>query len=150
MDEHDNTPLCLTGEPLLLLLQDCCSSCVCKGCAPVAFVVLSRLPVTATRKHDQSVLPPPFPENRRPFFDGNRNSLPLSSAGNAGQVVAKAVAECLNLTLETITSTSSFAVLGGDSLAALKVVCALYAQRRLWEGTLELWTDPFVWVAFGA
>ena len=56
----------------------------------------------------------------------------LREHGNAGHVVCKAIASALNLpsSMEaSLTSGSNFAALGGDSLAATRVVRSLYASH---------------------
>ena len=63
------------------------------------------------------------------------------------------MAACLNLTLETIVSTSSFAALGGNLLVALQVVRSLYVQHhcvpdgRTLGGDTRTLDRPF-WVGF--
>lgn len=118
----------VSGSPLLVLLQARCADKLKHACMPRAFLVIPRLPLSPTGKRDRSGLPKL--ESSKQLRIEDQNSLPLSKHGVAGSKVAEVLTEFLNLhpSQESIlTTTATFAMVGGDSMAAVRVTRALYA-----------------------
>ena len=127
------------GSALHTLLRIRSASKVRKGCVPSNFVLIRKVPLGKTGKCDRKSLPKVescFPIDFRGSSscdDGTDSSKALRTYGNSGVTVAKAVTEALNLppsTESSLVSDSNFAALGGDSLAATRVVRSLYASHH--------------------
>lgn len=105
---------------LLAIMKERCDRKVRKGCSPSFFVLIDRLPLSATGKRDRSKLPSlaACKLMSRENSDGDQC---LWDFGKTGQIVADKVCECLNLQLcqkTLVTRGSNFFALGGDSLSA--------------------------------
>ena len=127
------------GSTLHTLLRIRSASRVCKGCVPSNFVLIPKVPLGKTGKCDRKSLPKvesclPIDFRSSNLCDeGIDSSKSLQTYGKSGAVVSKAVAEALNLPPSTESSLapgSNFAALGGDSLAATRVVRSLYASHH--------------------
>ena len=128
------------GSALHTLLRIRTASRVRKGCVPSNFVLIPKVPLGKTGKCDRKSLPKvgiclPFDSKGSSTCDGGLGpSEPLRSHGKSGVAVSKADAESLNLPPSTescLSLDSNFAALGGDSLAATRVVRSLYASHNL-------------------
>ncbi|GAX23456.1 hypothetical protein FisN_15Lh150 [Fistulifera solaris] len=128
--------LCTSG-PLLTLLHGRCQ----RGARviPTAFVIVPSLPMSPTGKRTTVGLPKEwFP------MDSPESQLHLSEYGlPVGQWLAESLQECLNLShhRRVLTVAATFGTLGGDSLAATRVVRALYAHHASVDNTRFLGGD---------
>ena len=102
---------------------------------PSAFIIIPRIPMSATGKRDRRLLPPL--QNAIPITEiltwtnEDRMSLPLRTYGKTGSIIVEEITKCLNLQAcqtRILSTTTTFAMLGGDSLTATRVVRALYAR----------------------
>lgn len=128
------------GSVLHTLLRVRTASRVRKGCVPGSFVVIQNIPLTKTGKCDRKRLPSvetclalPSINSSGPSEVRRGKQQPLRECGNAGPLVSKAIASALNLpssTEATLSPDSNFPALGGDSLAAIRVVRSLYASHH--------------------
>lgn len=126
--------LCSSGT-LLTLLRSRCKERVRKGCTPSTFVLIERIPLRRTGKIDRSALPPleSCISLEEVSLMGQQPSEYLSDYGRCGQFVERELVNCLNLhscQKQMITTGANFAMLGGDSLAASRIVRALYASHH--------------------
>jgi acyl-coenzyme A synthetase/AMP-(fatty) acid ligase len=126
--------ICPSG-PLLTLLRARCEEKVRKGCTPSTFVIIKRIPLTRTGKINRDALPPI--ETCTSLYEatcpGQEPSTHLSKYGRCGHFITGELITCLNLHVSQqnmITTSASFAMLGGDSLAATRIVRALYANHH--------------------
>ena len=120
-------------SPLLSLLRARCDRRVRKGCTPSFFVIIDRLPLSPTGKRNRSALPVIEKCSVMSLSAGDYNSTSLWKYGVAGPIVAEKICECLNLQQcqkSLVTTSSSFFILGGDSLAATRVTRGLYASHH--------------------
>mmetsp|Transcript_25497 Transcript_25497/g.61302 ORF Transcript_25497/g.61302 Transcript_25497/m.61302 type:complete len:1096 (+) Transcript_25497:59-3346(+) len=129
--EHLNNGIIVPPGPLLSLLRARCDRRVRRGCVPSVFILINRLPLSPTGKRDRSALPllADCCIMGGTTTDGNENL--WSYNGKIGRAVANKICECLNLQpcqRQLLTLNANFFVLGGDSLAATRVVRGLYAQ----------------------
>ena len=127
------------GSTLHTLLRIRSASKVRKGCVPSNFVLIPKVPLGKTGKCDRKSLPkvesclPIGFRGSNLCDEGIDSSKALQTYGKSGAVVSKAVAEALNLppsTEKSLAPGSNFAALGGDSLAATRVVRSLYASHH--------------------
>ena len=123
--------LCPSG-PLLALLRARCMKKARKGCMPSTFVIIERVPLTRTGKINRDALPPieTCASLQEAIYPGQEPSTHLSKYGRCGAFITGELVTCLNLHVsqqEMITTSVSFAILGGDSLAATRIARALYA-----------------------
>lgn len=125
----------ITGGPFLTLLRARCETKVKAACIPSAFMVIASLPLSPTGKRDRKGLP--NLSDCAPLdalsAAGERKAIPLREYGSAGAVVAENIIDYLNLQPcqeVMLTSAVSFSMLGGDSLAATRVMRALYAYHH--------------------
>jgi acyl-CoA synthetase (AMP-forming)/AMP-acid ligase II/ankyrin repeat protein len=120
--------------PLLALLQARCR--LRSRVIPSSFVVIPRIPTSPTGKRSRHDVPPiNMSVMLGSLSNGNTlsNSAPLCEYGYSGRVVSHIIQECLNLQssqLPLLTASATFAMLGGDSLAATRLVRALYAYHN--------------------
>jgi acyl-CoA synthetase (AMP-forming)/AMP-acid ligase II len=131
--DHLKTGVIVPQSPLLALLRARCDGRVRKGCMPSFFVIIDRLPLSPTGKRNRSALPAIEKCSIMSLSGGDGNSTSLWECGIAGPVVAEKVCEVLNLQpsqKSLVTTSSSFFVLGGDSLAATRVTRGLYARHH--------------------
>ncbi|KAL7545143.1 hypothetical protein ACHAWF_008499 [Thalassiosira exigua] len=116
--------------PLLSVLRERCDRRVRRGCTPSSFVLVDRIPLSATGKRDRGALPK-LSECSLAVTSSTGDEASLWTYGGAGSLVAEEVAECLNLQpcqRQLVTPDANFFSLGGDSLAATRVVRSLYAR----------------------
>jgi acyl-CoA synthetase (AMP-forming)/AMP-acid ligase II len=150
-----NTPptcgaICASG-PLLKLLSQRCSFA---KTTPSAFVVVPRVPLSPTGKRDRRGTPRLCDwvslESLSPQV--GVNSVLLEEYSRLGKMVADVVSNCLNLQpvqKAMLTTQTSFGMAGGDSLAATRIVRALYASHnnipdsRLIGGEYGILDGPF-------
>ena len=125
----------ITGGPFLTLLRARCATKVKAACIPSAFMVIASLPLSPTGKRDRKGLP--ILSGCVPLdalaADGGQKAIPLREYGSAGAVVADNIINYLNLQPcqeVMLTSAVSFSMLGGDSLAATRVMRTLYAYHH--------------------
>ena len=130
----DEGVLCC-DTPLLTLLRERCHQKA--RVTPSAFVIVPRIPMSATGKRDRRLLPPL--QNTLPITEifvrkeGDRISLPLQSYGKTGSMIVEGISKCLNLQpcqMRILSTTTTFAMLGGDSLTATRLVRALHARHH--------------------
>jgi ankyrin repeat protein len=125
----------ITGGPFLTLLRARCATKVMAACIPSAFMIIASPPLSPTGKRDCKGLP--NLSDCVPLdalsADGEQKAIPLREYGSAGAVVAENIIDYLNLQPcqeVMLTSAVSFSMLGGDSLAATRVMRALYAYHH--------------------
>jgi acyl-CoA synthetase (AMP-forming)/AMP-acid ligase II/ankyrin repeat protein len=133
----DSAPgILLTSGTLLLLLRLRCKELVRAGVMPSKFIVIKRLPLSPTGKRDRRRLPhliDCISSDSLNVSAGDSSALPLREYGSSGAIVADHVVRCLNLQpcqQSLLTTTTSFGALGGDSLAATRLVRSLYAYHN--------------------
>lgn len=122
--------LCTPG-PLLTLLRKRCNK-KARVC-PAAFVVIPGVPLSPTGKRDRNGLPKTDHAVPLASLMGEARALLLKDHGRTGKVIASEIVEALNLLpaqQEMLTTAATFAMVGGDSLAATRIVRALYAQHH--------------------
>ena len=128
LGEHSGV-LC-NSRPMLTLLQTRCKERVRAGCTPSAFIVVKMIPMSPTGKRHLAALPS---LSQCVLQDCMREETPLVSYGTAGNFLAEQISSNLNLQRcqqTMLTTGASFSMLGGDSLAATRVVRALYAHHH--------------------
>jgi acyl-CoA synthetase (AMP-forming)/AMP-acid ligase II len=128
--------LCTSG-PLLTLLHGCCQQGA--RVIPTVFVIVPRLPMSPTGKRTTVGLPKKWVP-----LDSPESQLHLSEYGfPVGHWLAESLQECLNLShrRSVLTVAATFGTLGGDSLAATRVVRALYAHHASVDNTRFLGGD---------
>jgi acyl-CoA synthetase (AMP-forming)/AMP-acid ligase II len=104
--------------PLLAVLRTRCDKRVRKGCTPAYFILIDRLPLSATGKRNRSGLPSLETCILMGYKDSGVDES-LWNCGVGGPIVAEKVCECLNLPQRALVTTrSNFFSLGGDSLSA--------------------------------
>eukprot|EP00980_Cylindrotheca_fusiformis_P010512 scaffold2331_cov126-Cylindrotheca_fusiformis.AAC.2 len=149
-NENNSGAFVVNDGPLFILLQARCADKVKKACMPEVFVIIPRLPLSPTSKRDRNGLP--TLEFCTQLTSTDPTSSPLGEYGVAGSKVAEVLIECLNLqpSQESIlTTTATFAMVGGDSMAAVRVTRALYAyhhnvdNNRFLGGEFGKLTGPF-------
>jgi hypothetical protein len=132
--EHLKTGVIVPRSPLLSLLRARCDRRVRKGCMPSFFVIIDKLPLSPTGKRNRSALPGIEKCSiGMSLSAGEDSSISLWECGVSGPIVAEKVCECLNLQpcqKSLVTASSSFFILGGDSLAATRVTRGLYALHH--------------------
>jgi acyl-coenzyme A synthetase/AMP-(fatty) acid ligase len=138
-----NGAIC-TGVLLALLLH---RSKARARVAPSVFIIIAQIPLTRTGKRDRMGAPP-LRDTISLVDSGSlvQNGIPLSRYGPVGAVVAEQIIDCLNLLssqLCLMTTSATFAMLGGDSLAATRIVRALYAYHH------NIWNSRNLGGAFG-
>jgi acyl-CoA synthetase (AMP-forming)/AMP-acid ligase II len=139
----------ITGGAILTLLRARCLAKLKPAGIPSAFVAIPALPLSATGKIDKRKLPllknclslESVLYNLGHEIDGD-NPRPrpqlLSAYGSAGALVSETIIDCLNLQScqqEMVTTLATFSMLGGDSLAATRVIRALYAYHHSVDNT---------------
>jgi len=122
-------------SPLLAVLRARCTERVRKGCTPSTFVLIERLPLTRTGKINREALPPleSCAALQEVVCPGQQASIHLSTYGRCGPFVCNELVTCLNFhssQKEMVTTNANFAMLGGDSLAATRIVRSLYASHH--------------------
>ncbi|KAL7558102.1 hypothetical protein ACA910_020051 [Epithemia clementina (nom. ined.)] len=123
----------VAGPLLILLRQRTRRSC---RVIPNAFVILPRIPLSPTGKRDRNGAPSlssavSLASLTCDGFPGSNAPL-LKEYGKSGAALAEQIVDCLNLSTSQqsalLTSSATFDMLGGDSLAATRIVRALYSQ----------------------
>jgi len=120
----------VSQSPLLSVLRTRCDRRVRKGCTPSFFVIVDRFPLSPTGKRNRSALPP---LGDCSIMGGESHGGSLWECGKVGSIVAKLLTECLNLQpcqRPLVTLDVNFFTLGGDSLAATRLVRSLYAEHH--------------------
>ncbi|KAL3815880.1 hypothetical protein ACHAXA_010270, partial [Cyclostephanos tholiformis] len=118
--------------PLLSLLRARCDRRVRRGCTPSFFVIIDRLPLSSTGKRSRSMLPPLAVCSIMKSSANSNEKRSLWNCGRLGSIVANKICECLNLQpcqRQFVTLDANFFALGGDSLAATRVVRGLHAKH---------------------
>lgn len=133
-DIPDCGVLCTPG-PLLVLLRERCQSRA--RVTPASFVLIPNIPLSPTGKRFRQGLPPVsgvIPLDQIVEVGGICvPSISLRGYGQSGKIVTDVIIDCLNLQRSQepmLTTKSTFAMLGGDSLAATRVTRALYARHH--------------------
>ena len=119
----------INGGPLWTILRTKCSNRLRKACIPTTFVGIRQLPLSRTGKQDRSGLPKIKSCSVLNIY--NEMSTPLQDYGVAGSIVFETLVQYLNLQpcqQKMVTTSISFAILGGDSLSAVVVCRSLYAH----------------------
>ncbi|KAL3928747.1 MAG: hypothetical protein SGBAC_012514, partial [Bacillariaceae sp.] len=123
--------LIVNGGPILTLLRSRCVENLKAACIPKAFVIILRLPLSPTGKRNRDALP--ILDSCRPLQSADDEPVLLKDYGKCGKKVAEVLTEYLNLQPSQesmVTTSATFAILGGDSLAATLVARALYAYHH--------------------
>jgi non-ribosomal peptide synthetase component F len=131
-DIPDHGLLCCDG-PILTLLRERCRR---KAKAiPSKFIIVPRIPMSPTGKRDRRKVP--SIESCLPLnqfcCDGNKMCTGLQDYGRTGAIVAEEIRSCLNLQhcqMSILSTATTFAMVGGDSLSATRVVRAIYARHH--------------------
>jgi acyl-CoA synthetase (AMP-forming)/AMP-acid ligase II len=130
---NDSHGILISQGSLLVLFRKLCKEKVRAGAAPNAFVVIPKIPTSPTGKADRRQLPD---LSVCTSWDETESAhlVLLSDYGNSGAMVANVIIKMLNLQScqqAMLTKTANFAMLGGDSLAATRIVRALYAEHHM-------------------
>ncbi|KAL7494057.1 hypothetical protein ACHAWT_002825 [Skeletonema menzelii] len=131
--DHLKAGAIVPKSPLLSLLRARCDQRVRKGCMPSFFVIIDRLPLSPTGKRNRAALPAIGNCSIMRLSAGDDVGTSLWEYGVSGPIVAEKICECLNLQScqkSLVTTSSSFFILGGDSLAATRVTRGLYARHH--------------------
>ena len=129
----DSRAILVSSSPLLTFLRMQCSATLRAGTSPSAFILIPRIPLSPTGKADRRMLPP-LPEciSFEQLGEASDDAL-LKGYGNSGTIVADVITDILNLQpcqQSMLLTTANFSMLGGDSLAATRVVRTLYADHH--------------------
>lgn len=122
------TGVLCSGELLALLVQRCKQR---SRATPSAFILIPVMPLTRTGKRNKDAafsLGKAVPLAQ--LISGMADGVPLSEYNALGALVAEQIIDCLNLLpcqISLLSTEATFAMLGGDSLTATRVVRALYA-----------------------
>ncbi len=141
-EELSKSGLLVTEGILLTLLRARCKNSLTAACMPNAFILLPNLPLSPTGKRDRKRLPPV--SECALLNRGDDQGILLKDYGRMGGFLAETIRECLNLqTLqqEMMTTSVTLDMLGGDSLAATRIIRALYAHHHQVENTRYLGGD---------
>lgn len=126
--------ICSASSPLNTLLLARCKEKIRKGCIPSNFVLIKKIPLTRTGKCDRKALPSLEKCVQEESWRGDvKKSIPLRSYGVAGIALYNELVSSLNIhssQYHMIISSTSFPMLGGDSLTATRVVRSLYATHK--------------------
>ena len=120
----------VSPSPLLSVLRTRCNRRVRKGCTPSFFVIVDRFPLSPTGKRNRSALPT---LGDCSIMGGESHGSSLWECGKVGTIVANKICACLNLQScqrQLVTLDANFFTLGGDSLAATRLVRGLYAEHH--------------------
>lgn len=125
------TGVLCTGVLLALLVQRCKQR---SRVTPSTFVLIPSIPLTRTGKRNKEAAPCLKNAVSLVELTGNSNEgVLLADYSPLGSLVAEQIIGCLNLLqcqLPLLTTSATFAMLGGDSLTATRVVRALYARHH--------------------
>jgi len=102
------------------------------GITPAKFIILSTIPMTPTGKCNYKALPDFFELLSNVSVQAH-DSCNLTNYGRCGKALADEIISCLNIQsyhMSLMKTDASFAMLGGDSLAATRVVRGLYALHH--------------------
>jgi len=127
--EASNGILC-SSKPMLTLLRSRCKENVRVGCTPSAFIFVPNIPISPTGKRQLVALPP---VEECTMQESVEKGTPLQTYGHTGRFLGDEIASTLNLQqcqMPMLTTSVSFSMLGGDSLAAVRIVRALYARHH--------------------
>ena len=130
-DANSSIGVMVNSGPLLTLLRARSEEKLKPACIPKAFIVIKRLPLSPTGKRDRNGLPDI--DACTYLNDVSEGSVHLSEYGVAGSKVAQVLIDSLNLQQSQeamLTTTATFSMLGGDSLAATRVTRALFAYHH--------------------
>lgn len=150
----DSKGIICTRSPLLTLLRARCAERVRKGCTPSTFIILQNLPLTRTGKIDHEALPSVKDCSTLEEAKGSANEhvFHLCDYGRCGLFLSQELSTCLNLLptqKKMLTIDTNFAMLGGDSLAATRIVRSIYAShhglqnKRTLGGEFGAFDGPF-------
>ena len=131
--------LLVSGGILLTLLRARCTRSLNAACVPNAFILLPNLPLSPTGKRDRRSLPPL--SGCTPIERDGEQPTPLRDYSPLGKCLAEILSESLNLQKlqqEMLTTAVTLDMLGGDSLAATRVVRAIYAWHHQVDNTRYL------------
>eukprot|EP00934_Nitzschia_sp_Nitz4_P000110 Nitzschia sp. Nitz4//scaffold120_size68122//38190//41441//NITZ4_006047-RA/size68122-processed-gene-0.37-mRNA-1//1//CDS//3329534287//110//frame0 len=134
--------LLVTNGILLVLLRARCQARIKAACMPTVFIILPRLPLAPTGKRDRKNLP--SVSECQIMDTGSSSGTPLQDYGVVGAFLAKTIGDCLNLQplqRGMLTTAITFDMIGGDSLAATRVIRALYAFHHQVDNTRYLGGD---------
>eukprot|EP00546_Thalassionema_frauenfeldii_P021046 CAMPEP_0178905014 /NCGR_PEP_ID=MMETSP0786-20121207/6020_1 /TAXON_ID=186022 /ORGANISM="Thalassionema frauenfeldii, Strain CCMP 1798" /LENGTH=1011 /DNA_ID=CAMNT_0020576535 /DNA_START=88 /DNA_END=3120 /DNA_ORIENTATION=- len=123
----------ISSGPILTLLQMRCLARLRAGVMPSAFVAIGQVPMSSTGKANRQSLP--NVEDCIPLdeLNGSRERSLITNYGAAGFMVGEVIKDIVNLQpcqYGLLTTDATFAMLGGDSLAATRLVRALYAKHN--------------------
>jgi len=123
----------LSSGPILTLLKMRCLARLRAGVMPSAFVAISQIPMSPTGKANRNDLPGLVECTSLGELNGSRERTLITNYGDAGSMLAEVITDIVNLQpcqYGLLTTNATFAMLGGDSLAATRLVRALYARHH--------------------
>jgi len=129
---EENHGILCAPSPLLTLLRNRCQVRVRMGITPSKFILISSIPLTPTGKCNYKALPVFF-ELLSNISSQVHDSCNLFDYGRCGPAVANEIVSCLNIQpnhMSLLTVDACFAMLGGDSLSATRIVRGLYALHH--------------------
>lgn len=130
----DDCPgILVTGGPILILFRLLCSAKLKAGILPSAFILVPRIPLSPTGKADRRILPLVTECVSLEQLGEATDDVLLKGYGSSGTMVADVITDILNLQpcqQSMLLTKANFSMLGGDSLAATRVVRTLYASHH--------------------
>jgi hypothetical protein len=130
----DDCPgILVTGGPILILFRLLCSAKLKAGILPSAFILIPRIPLSPTGKADRRILPLVTECVSLEQLGEATDDVLLKGYGSSGTMVADVITDILNLQpcqQSMLLTKANFSMLGGDSLAATRVVRTLYASHH--------------------
>jgi ankyrin repeat protein len=130
LETSRNAGFIINGDPLWTLLRARCKNLLKAACIPSAFVAISHFPLSPTGKRDRSKLPKL--QSCHVISNDRQIAQPLKHYGRSGGIVSDTIVEVLNLQScqqQLLTTSASFAMMGGDSLSATLIARTLYAHN---------------------
>ena len=133
-DEIPEYGLLCSDGPILALLRERCRRRA--RVIPSAFVIVPRIPMSPTGKRDRRNMPSlekVSPLNSFVCASQKCYSVLLRDHGTSGAIVAEEIRICLNLQpcqMAILSTKTTFAMVGGDSLSATRVVRAIFAKHH--------------------
>jgi acyl-CoA synthetase (AMP-forming)/AMP-acid ligase II/ankyrin repeat protein len=134
VNDIPNNGLLCCGSPLFTLLRERCKRKA--TVTPSVFVIIPCIPMSSTGKRYREGVPPlreavpiaSFLSGQKGYF-----SIKLRDYGRSGAIVADEICNCLNLQdcqIDVLSTASTFAMAGGDSLTATRIARAIFARHH--------------------
>jgi len=127
-----DTGVLSSGDLMVLLVARCRRMA---RVTPSAFIIIPSIPLTRTGKRNKNAAPDlkdVVPLSAVVKCGSSKDQVVLFEYSPLGALVSEKIEDCLNLLpcqLTLLTTSVTFAMLGGDSLTATRVVRALYAHH---------------------